>query len=595
MRRRSLFWHLFPACLALSFAALLACGALASWHYRRAALAGAATGLETEARRLESLLAGRLAPEHAATVDSLCKALGRGAPARLTVILPDGVVLGDSEEAPRVMGGHGDRPEVVAALAGRVGVATRASPSQSRNLLYVAVPSRERPGSGRVAGAVRAALPLTAVDVPVRAFARRVAPLWFLFAALAAVTAAGLARGLARPLAALREGVDGLAAGDPGAWAVRAGPDEIANLAGALNRMAAALDARLSTAGRQRGEREAVLASMMEGVLAVDEQERVIELNLAAARLLRVEIPRALGRPLAEVARDADLRRFVGGVLAARASQEGEFRLDDPARTGGERVMQAHGTVLRDEAGRGIGALVVLNDVTRLRRLETVRREFVANVSHELKTPITAIKGFVETLIEGEAQDRGETQRYLEIVARQADRLNAIIEDLLALSRLEQEEAEASVELAVTAVRGPLQAALQVCEPLARERGIPVTLDCAPDLAARLNAALLEQAVINLVDNALKHSEADRPVLVAAARSAAGLEIRVRDGGCGIAREHLPRLFERFYRVDRGRSRRQGGTGLGLAIVKHIVKVHGGTVGVESAPGEGSTFTIVIP
>ena len=595
MRRRTLFWHLFPACLALSLAALFACGAVASWHCRRAALSAAAAGLETEARRLESLLAGRLAPEHAAVVDSLCKALGRGAPARLTVILPDGGVLGDSEEDPRVMVGHGDRPEIGAALAGRVGVATRASPSQSRNLLYVAVPSRDRSGSGRVAGAVRAALPLTAVDAPVRAFARRVAPLWFLFAALAALTAAWLARGLARPLAALREGVDRLAAGDPGARAVRAGPDEIADLAGALNGMAAALHDRLTTTGRQRGEREAVLASMMEGVLAVDEQERVIELNLAAARLLRVEITRALGRPLAEVARNADLRRFVGGVLAARAPQEGEFRLDDPARTGGERVMQAHGTVLCDEAGRGIGALVVLNDVTRLRRLETVRREFVANVSHELKTPITAIKGFVETLLEGGAQDRGETQRYLEIVARQADRLNAIIEDLLTLSRLEQEEAEARVELADTVVRGPLQAALQACEPLARERRIPVTLDCASDLMARLNAALFEQAVINLVDNALKYSEAGRPVLVSAARSAAGLEIRVKDGGCGIAREHLPRLFERFYRVDRGRSRQQGGTGLGLAIVKHIVRVHGGTVGVESASGEGSLFTIVIP
>ena len=595
MRRRSLFWHFFPACLALSLAALLACGALASWHYRRAALAGAAAGLETEARRLEALLAGRLAPGHAAVVDSLCKAVGRGEPARLTVILPDGAVLGDSEEDPRVMARHGDRPEIIAALAGRVGVAVRASPSQSRNLLYVAVPARGGAGSGPVAGAVRAALPLTAVDAPVRAFARRVAPLWLLVAALAALTAAWLARGLAGPLAALGAEVDRLAAGDAGARAARAGPDEIADLAGAVNGLAAALDARLSTDGRQRGEREAVLASMMEGVLAVDGQERVIELNLAAARLLRVESSRALGRPLAEVARDADLRRFVGGVLAARASREGEFRLDDPARTGGERIMQAHGTVLRDGTGRGIGALVVLNDVTRLRRLEAVRREFVANVSHELKTPITAIKGFVETLLEGDGKDRDESRRFLEVVARQADRLNAIIEDLLTLSRLEQEEADARVELAETAVREPLLAALQACEPLAVERGIPVALDCAPGLTARLNAALLEQAVINLVDNALKYSEAGRPVLVSAARSAAGLEIRVRDGGCGIAREHLPRLFERFYRVDRGRSRRQGGTGLGLAIVKHIVKVHGGTVAVESAPGEGSTFTVVIP
>ncbi len=374
-----------------------------------------------------------------------------------------------------------------------------------------------------------------------------------------------------------------------------AGPDECAHVADALNRMAAALDARLRAMAREGREQQAVLYSMLEGVLAVDEEERVLKLNEAAARLLRVDAARAEGRPLQEVARNADLHRFVARVLASRTPQEGEFVLRDDVRESGERVIQAQGTVLRDEAGHAIGGLVVLNDVTRLRRLETVRREFVANVSHELRTPITAIKGFVETMVEAGAADPGENLRYLGIVQRQADRLDAIIEDLLTLSRLEQDEAGEAVVLSEEPLRRTLLAAAQAVEPFAAERGVPVEVACPDDLRARLTAPLLEQAVVNLVHNAVKYSEPGRPVVVSAVAAGGGAEIRVRDEGCGIAPEHLPRLFERFYRVDKGRSRRQGGTGLGLSIVKHIVRAHGGSVAVASEPGRGSAFTIALP
>jgi two-component system, OmpR family, phosphate regulon sensor histidine kinase PhoR len=237
----------------------------------------------------------------------------------------------------------------------------------------------------------------------------------------------------------------------------------------------------------------------------------------------------------------------------------------------------------------------VLHELTRLKELEKVRRDFVANVSHELRTPVTSIKGFVETLLEGAMYDAADLPRFLRIVASQADRLGAIIEDLLMLSRIEQEGEKAEIVLAPTPLRGVLEAALEVCQMKAVQKGIDVQLDCLPALQTAANAPLLEQAVINLVDNAISYSPAGQVVHLSAKQEEKEILIQVRDHGCGISREHLPRIFERFYRVDKARSRKLGGTGLGLAIVKHISQLHGGRASVESTLGLGSTFTIHLP
>jgi two-component system phosphate regulon sensor histidine kinase PhoR len=258
---------------------------------------------------------------------------------------------------------------------------------------------------------------------------------------------------------------------------------------------------------------------------------------------------------------------------------------------------------------------VVLHDVTRLRRLETVRRDFVANVSHELRTPITSIKGFVETLLDGAMNNPADAERFLKILAAQADRLNGIIEDLLILSRVEQDAQKAGIALEPGSIRDVLTAAIDVCHLKAAERNVQVELVCESGFRARINAALLEQAVVNLVDNAVKHSGEGQTVHVEAAQVKAGqvegahvepgqveagqtdveVVIRVRDHGCGISPEHLPRLFERFYRADKARSRKLGGTGLGLAIVKHIAQAHGGRATADSTPGVGSVFCLYLP
>jgi two-component system phosphate regulon sensor histidine kinase PhoR len=261
----------------------------------------------------------------------------------------------------------------------------------------------------------------------------------------------------------------------------------------------------------------------------------------------------------------------------------------------GERFLQTHGTSLKNVQGENIGAVVVLNDVTRIRRLENVRRDFVANVSHELKTPITGIKLSVDSIFGGAIADHEESIKFLHIISRQADRLNAIVEDLLRLSRIEQEAEAAQITLGKHRIKNVLEVAVQTCEVKACDKKISLELTCPADISAKINPPLLEQAVVNLIDNAIKYSEPDSMIQVMAGKTDTEVTIQVEDQGCGIGKQHLPRLFERFYLVDKARSRKLGGTGLGLAIVKHIIQAHGGRVSVESTPGKGSTFFIHLP
>jgi two-component system phosphate regulon sensor histidine kinase PhoR len=233
--------------------------------------------------------------------------------------------------------------------------------------------------------------------------------------------------------------------------------------------------------------------------------------------------------------------------------------------------------------------------MTRLRRLENIRKDFVANVSHEIKTPITAIKGFVETLREGAAESPQDRERFLGIIHRHVERLEALVEDLLSLSEIEREAERKEISLTEHPVLDVLNTALQVCQEKAADKDIRMELACPQDLKVNVNPALLEQAVVNLLDNAITYSERGRPVRVTAGERGAEILIQVQDEGCGIEKVHLERLFERFYRVDKARSRKLGGTGLGLSIVKHIVEAHGGHVSVESKPGKGSTFTLHLP
>jgi two-component system, OmpR family, phosphate regulon sensor histidine kinase PhoR len=413
-----------------------------------------------------------------------------------------------------------------------------------------------------------------------------------LFGAVAAIVLGFLvARKLGRSFGRLRETAERVArVGTPPAVSSGAVTD-FDGIASALNLIERQLKERSGILTRQRQEYETIVGSMIEGVLAVDPDQKILSANRAAGQLLGIDSDSAVGHSLPEIVRNSELQKLVAKTQATGAAVAGET-----AVTGfEERFLQVSCTVLRDLAGGDQGVLVVLNDVTRLRKLEEVRRDFVANVSHELKTPITSIKGYVETLLDGALENREDAQRFLEIISKQANRLQSIIEDLLKLSSVEQEYERGEVILEPAKLVIVLQSAISACETQFKAKEIAVTLRCDGNLVASLNPPLFEQALVNLIANAIKYSNRGSVVDISAVKSGGIVRIDVSDHGCGIAVEHLARLFERFYRVDKARSRSDGGTGLGLAIVKHIVQAHRGQVSVASKVGEGSVFTISLP
>jgi len=588
MRGRKLFWQIYLSFLLIIMASLLGVW----WHafrsvrdfYREETV----RHLQAKALIIEDLIVGadnRLSVEAAARV---CRDIGRRIGTRITVVMPSGEVVADSDEDPSLMANHADRPEVATALQGEIGHSVRYSETLRRNMMYVGCPVLR---DGAVKGVVRTALPLGAMDEALRGMWVRGSGAALLIAILAAGLSLLISRRMSRPLEQLQAGAERFSAGDLAFRLRPRGSEEMMSLTESMNRMAEQLQERLRAMTRQRNERDAVFASMTEGVLAVDNEQRVLHVNTAAARLLGVDAERTRGKSIQETVRNVALQQLVDDTLKSGGVMEADITLEQV----GERFLQAHGTALRDDAGQRLGALIVLADVTRLRRLENVRRDFVGNVSHELRTPITSIKGFVETLQEGAAEDPQERRRFLEILARQVSRVEAILNDLLALSRIEHDTEKNDIELAPCDLGEVLKQAMDVCEDRARKKKIPVVLRCPPGLTLSLNAPLFEQAIVNLVDNAVKYSEEGAPVEIEASRDGADIRVVVRDHGGGIEKKHLPRLFERFYRVDKGRSRQLGGTGLGLAIVKHIVLAHRGRVSVDSTLGQGSTFTMVLP
>jgi two-component system phosphate regulon sensor histidine kinase PhoR len=590
MRWKRLFWQLYPSYFLVILICLLAVALYTSFVLNRFHLDQTASDLEVISLINEEHVRGLLLAGDAAAVDRYCKELGRKAGIRITVIEPSGKVIGDTAKDPTLMERHDDRPEIREALRGKKGESIRFSNTVRQNLMYVAVPLIS---DGKVLAVVRTSLPMTSVSRTLRSTFWNLTLGGLVIAFLAGILGLVISRRIARPLEEMKRGAERFSNGDFSHRLPVSDSIELGGLAESMNEMAEQLDERIRTVVKQRGELEAILASMMEGVIAVDRDTRILSLNRTAAALLSADPGTAQGKILQEVVRNRELQRFVTQALESAGPVEGEIILHHD----GDRYLQAHGTQLRDEGSAQMGALVVLNDVTRLRKLETFRRDFVANVSHELRTPITSIKGFVETLADGALEDRDKAVKFLGIINRHTDRLSELIEDLLTLSRLDQGagEGDKRIRLEPTAVRELLEAAIEICRAKAESRDVAISLTCRPSLEANLNHSLVEQALVNLIDNAIKYSPRGGEVDIEARAADDRVVISVRDNGIGIDEKHMPRLFERFYRVDKARSRDLGGTGLGLAIVKHVAQAHGGSVGVDSRPGAGSTFFLYFP
>jgi two-component system phosphate regulon sensor histidine kinase PhoR len=510
---------------------------------------------------------------------------GLRAETRITLISHSGVVLADSQHDPETMENHAGRPEVREALAGRTGASVRHSATLDRDLCYVAVPFTYLGQPGYV---LRLAVPLTELSSAVAAVRRRIVSASAATAALALLLAYIFSRRIGGRIERIKRFAEQLSRSKSPEPLTPDSDDELGALCLALNDMGRQLRDSLERLKLESSQRNAILAGMVDGVLAVDGNMRVLFSNDAFAAATGTSAVRTKGAPLLEILRDSELFALLETALHATSPVTRRIHLAGAE----DRVFDAHAARLFAEHSRG--AVAVLHEITEIERLERVRRDFVANVSHELRTPLAAILGCAETLIEGAIDDPAVRSRFLDTIKAHATRLNNITADLLTLSEL-----DAGIPAAPSApfsLEEAIDSALRTVEAEARLRLVNLIRGPIRDIEILGYRLRLEQALVNLLHNAIKFNRPDGKVMIEARASQPGhVAISIADTGIGIPAQDLGRIFERFYRVDRARSRQVGGTGLGLAIVKHAVELMNGRVEVASQPGAGSTFTILIP
>ena len=576
----SLRARLFIACALVALAALAAVTVLVAREQRGWLLQRHQESLERTARSL-----ARDLPRAGGDWSETAHEWGGTVGLRVTLMAADGRVLGDSDvpvgRLPLIEN-HRGRPEMSEALAGRSGQAVRRSHTLGIEFLYVAVPAVDRD-----VAVLRVAEPLVAIASLQGSLLR----LSLVAAAVALLLALAIAYWIAgRHAIRIRE-LEAVAAavgrGDGGARARELPADELGRLGRAFNRMSAELRLRVDALERERDMRERIVAHLGDGVALVDRAGRVMHANQAFATLLGEPAPPAPGTPFQEFARAPELAELVRRVREGEKNPEAELR---PWSAAGPRLLQATAGPLG--AARGDAILLVLHDLTATEAANRVRQDFVANVSHELRTPLTSLRGYAETLLGGGLEDSEHREAFVRTIHEQAVRLEALIADLLSLAEIERPGAR--LRLATLDLREVVERQAASFRPRASAAGLTLHVEGGEAVPVRADRARIEQVIANLLDNALKYTErGEISVMIGGDAEHAWCE--VVDTGHGIPHADQPRIFERFYRVDKARSREKGGTGLGLSIVKHIVQLHGGTVTVKSSPGQGSTFRFEIP
>jgi two-component system phosphate regulon sensor histidine kinase PhoR len=515
----------------------------------------------------------RVENDHQHSLQQMAAEESRITETRVTIIARDGVVLADSEADPKTMENHAGRPEIAAALGGKVGSSTRLSHTVGIEFLYVAAPSGDK--------VVRLAYPLSSIQQHIAAIRSNLLRATGLALLLALILAVVIAEVISYRLRRIVRFAEQVAAGNLSARIAETSGDEIAQVAIVLDRTARRLEENFAAVRESRSELEALLNSMTDGVIAVSPDMKVRWANHAITAI--VHQPVRIGAPVVELLRHPD---FLATLDAALKSKRRESTI--AASLAGRKSFSVTAEPLPDG-----GVVSVLHDISEVERVEKTRRDFIANVSHELRTPLTSIRGYAETLIESDGLLTESAREFLQVVRRNAERMGRLTEDLLVLARVES--GEEKLDLRPQFARQLLGEAVSSMQENARAAEVELTVENIPDWSVMADAYAVHQVFGNLISNALRYAQSGKKIIVGALERGNGIEFFVRDFGPGIASEHLPRIFERFYRVDKARSRESGGTGLGLAIVKHIVLNHGGAVRVESAVGHGTTFFFLLP
>jgi len=589
-KKKKLIWQIFPSFLIITVFSLSSVTSYSTSYFKKFFLKNSEKELSIRAKLLQKEFDHLLKnhPDQTLYIDESCKDIGEKTGTRVTIILPSGVVVGDSFGDIKLMENHMKRPEIMEALKRKKGVSIRYSSTLDENMMYIALPVVVE---GRVTAVVRTSVSVSDIDNKIKSVRNNILIALLLTIFAAAAASLYVSRRITYPVEQMKKGAARFAKGDLDARLAVPDSEELSELAVTMNRMAENLDEKIRDFKNRSTELEAIYASMQEGVIAIDKDERIITINTAAAKIFDFPASKLKARYVLEVARNIEFQKFIQQALKTHEPVE-----DDIVITRDEGlILNIHSTALYDTAESRIGTLIIFHDITRIRRLERMHKDFAANVSHELKTPLTAIKGFIETLQEMLVNnDTRKSERFLKIIDKNVNRMIELINDLLALSRLERLQGT-SIQFEEQDVATLIRGAVNTCHAGIKKKNIIVSIDCSEELTAVVDPILMEQALMNLVDNAVKYSHENSPVAILVSSRDGFIDIVIEDNGCGIEKEHLSKIFNRFYRVDKARSRHEGGTGLGLAIVKHIVQYHQGKIDVQSRKDKGSAFKISIP
>ena len=591
-KKRKLILQIFPSFLLITVVSLAVVAWYATSFYKKDALAKAENDLTVRTiltrRELLKIVSAENGDIFSQKIDRFCKDVGEMTQTRVTVILPSGKVVGDSFADIETLDNHRKRPEIRKAFTREKGISIRYSSTLDQKLMYAALPVVFEE---QVIAVIRTSVSISSIEQEIGYVRRNI----LLVLALTVLAAAGaslyVSSRITRPIEEMKTGARSFARGELEKRLAVPGSEELSELAVTMNHMAENLAEKIRALQNRTTELEAVHASMKEGVIAVDQDERIITVNKASGKILDFPPSMLKGKHILEAARNYDLQNFIQSALSTNHPVEKDIRID----RGEKHILNIHSTALHDNTGSRIGTLIIFHDITRIKKLENMQKAFAANVSHELKTPLTSIKGFIETLQSWDGKsDPKEYRNFLNIIENNVNRMIALINDLLSLSKLERMQG-GDIRLEQANLKRIVKEAVHVCRNNHPGRSIRISPELPVSIEAPADPLLLEQAVVNLVDNAVKYSPDGTPVRITACEISGHAIISVTDQGPGISSEHLDKIFNRFYRVDKARSRQTGGTGLGLAIVKHIAQYHEGKIEVQSNVGKGSTFSIHIP
>ncbi|WP_114327279.1 ATP-binding protein [Candidatus Colwellia aromaticivorans] len=592
IKRKTLFWKLYPSFLIISFISLLAIVMIALWSFKSFYYQERAVDLEVRAKILTPEFSRLIQSKNYQAVQKESQKLGDESSTRITIILPSGDIIGDNKKDPATMDNHKNRPEIQQAIQNGKGLSTRYGHTLAIDSMYFAMPIIEQE---KMIGLLRTSTPLYTLQNALWSIYYKVSLGFFILIIITAFASWWMSKALVRPLEIIKMQAQQLAKGDFSSRVQLSSNDSLESeqLGQAFNEIAIQLNQRIETILNQRNEQEAVFSSMVEGVIAVDSSKNILRINQAAYNILKISEKNIEGVQLKNVIENTELHNLILFALQQNMPVGQEIIIHNDAEH--EQVLLAQSAPLLDIHKNKCGTLVVFNDITKLKEFELQRKEFVANVSHELRTPLTAIQGLSETLIEFPDLVQDKRAYFIDVIHTHSIRLESIIEDLLTLSKIEKETEIDEIDLVNESITLALSNAIFLCKDKALKRNIDIILNNAEDVTFKHSSSLIEQAIINLLNNAIKYSDGNSVIKITVIKKNNEIIISVADQGSGIPEEYLSRLFERFYRVDKARSRQLGGTGLGLSIVKHIALAHKGTVTVTSEINKGSIFSLILP